>query len=275
MNYRHAYHAGNHGDVLKHAILVALIERLHDKPSPIFMLDTHAGIGVYDLESIEARKTGEWQNGIGRVSLENCPALAHYLALLPNHDAGDEMTAYPGSPAIAAALMRPGDRLVLSELHPQDAQSLRDWARGRDNVSVHRRDAYEILKAMLPPPEKRGLIIVDPPYEATDEYEKLAAAVIGGHRKWPGGRWLIWHPIKDRAPVWRLEEALLAGGIDNLLSAELLVRPADGVALAGSGVLMVNPPYGMEDWLRIALAQMQSAIAPESGSYDLRKLGGS
>jgi 23S rRNA (adenine2030-N6)-methyltransferase len=270
MNYRHAYHAGNHGDVLKHAILVALIERLHDKPSPIFMLDTHAGIGVYDLESIEARKTGEWQNGIGRVSLDNCRALAAYLALLPRQSA---ISTYPGSPAIAAALMRPGDRLVLSELHPHDAKALRAWARGRQNVSVHQRDAYEILKAMLPPPEKRGLIIVDPPYEATDEYERLAAAVISGHRKWPGGRWLIWHPIKDRAPVWRLEEALLAGGIETILSAELLIRPADGIALAGSGVLMVNPPYGMEDWLRSALAQMQSAIAPESGSYSLRKLG--
>jgi 23S rRNA (adenine2030-N6)-methyltransferase len=138
---------------------------------------------------------------------------------------------------------------------------------------VHRRDAYEALKAFLPPKENRGLVVVDPPYEAVDEFEQVAKAVIAGHRRWPGGRWLIWHPVKERAPVWRLEEALIAGGVGKMLSVELLVRPVDGVSLAGSGLILVNPPFGLEPWLAEALPQMQKALAPEHGSHALRWLG--
>lgn len=275
MNYRHAYHAGNHGDVLKHAALTAVVQRLHDKPSPVFMLDTHAGIGVYDLAGVEAGKTGEWQGGIGAVLSADPPALEPYLALVRRLNPERHLARYPGSPAIAAALMRPGDRLLLCELHPDDAQALRRWGRSERGVAIHQRDGYEAIGAFLPPREKRGLIIVDPPYEATDEYERLADAVVNGHRRWPGGRWLIWHPVKDRAPVWKLEEALLAGGITSAISAELLVAPADGVSLAGSGVILVNPPYGIAGWLEDALPQMQAALAPQHGSHAVRRLSDS
>ena len=271
MNYRHAYHAGNHGDVLKHAVLTAIVRKLHDKPSPLFLLDTHAGIGLYDLTGVEAGKTGEWRAGIGQVLEADPPALADYSALVRTFGPA----CYPGSPAIMAAMMRPGDRLVLSELHPEDAETLRRWAHGRADVAVHRRDAYESLKAFLPPPEGRGLIVVDPPYEAIDEYERVARAVVAGHRRWPGGRWMIWHPVKERAPVWRLEEALLAGGVDKMLAAELLVRPVDGMSLAGSGLILINPPYGLESWLTETLSQLQAALAPQHGSHALRWLGGS
>jgi len=274
MNYRHAYHAGNHGDVLKHATLTAAIGLLHDKPAPLFLLDTHAGIGTYDLTGIEAGKTGEFEGGIAAALAADAPAIQPYLDIVCRLNPGGALNRYPGSPAIMAALSRPGDRLVLSELHPDDAEALRRWAYGRQGVAVHRRDAYEALKAFLPPKENRGLIVVDPPYEAVDEFERLAAAVAAGHRRWAGGRWLIWHPVKERAPVWRLEEALIAGGVGKVLSAELLVRPVDGVSLAGSGLILVNPPYGLEVWLAEALPQMQAALAPEHGSHALRWLGG-
>lgn len=273
MNYRHAYHAGNHGDVLKHAVLAAIIAKLHEKPSPVFLLDTHAGIGMYDLDGIEAGKTGEWENGIGRLLAADPPALAPYIAAVRSFNSPGTFNRYPGSPAIAAARMRDGDRLVLSELHPDDAEDLRRWAHGKPGVAVHRRDAYESIKAFLPPPENRGLIVVDPPYEVTDEYERVAKAVVGGHRRWPGGRWMIWHPVKERAPVWRLEEALMAGGIDKALAVELLVKPVDGVSLAGSGLILINPPFGLEDWLADALPQLQAALAPQHGSHALRWLG--
>lgn len=273
MNYRHAYHAGNPGDVLKHSVLVTVLKRFFDKPAPIFVLDTHAGIGCYDLASPEAGKTGEWRSGIGRLRATPRPSLEPYLTLVRALDQGEDLRHYPGSPAVVAALLRPGDRLVLSELHPADFEALRGWARGRSGIAVHHRDGYEALKAFVPPREGRGLVIVDPPYEATDEFERLAEAIAAGHRRWPAGRWLIWYPIKDRAPVWRMEETLVAGGLCNLLGAELLVRPEDGVHLAGSGVLLVNPPYLIEDWLAVALPELQAALAPEHGSHALRWLG--
>ena len=272
MNYRHAYHAGNIGDVLKHAVLTLALEELHRKPASIFLLDTHAGLGLYDLASFEAEKTGEWQSGIGALLNADAPEAAAYLAIVGALNPDGALRTYPGSPAIAAALARPGDRAILCELHPDDAAILRRWAKGRPGISVHERDGYEALGAFLPPPEARGLILVDPPYEAPDEYQRLADAVVAGHRKWPAGRWLIWHPVKDRAPVWRLEEALVEAGIANLLAVELLVRPADGVSLAGSGLILVNPPYGLERRLELLLPQLQAALAPAIGATTIRRI---
>lgn len=272
MNYRHAYHAGGHTDVLKHAILTEILHRLHEKTTPIFMLDTHAGIGTYDLLGTEAGKTGEWQEGIGALMATNPPALAGYLALVRAMNTDGTIRAYPGSPAVAAALMRPDDRLVLSELHPEDAETLRRWAYSKRNVAVHQRDAYEALKAFLPPREGRGLVLVDPPYEKPDEFVRLAKAVVGATKLWPAGRWMIWHPVKDRAPVWQMEETLLAGSIGGILSVELMIRPVDGVSLAGSGLVLINPPFGLDAWLNGALPQMQAALAPEHGSHAVRWL---
>jgi len=272
MNYRHAYHAGNHGDVLKHAVLVEIVRRLHEKKTPVFVLDTHAGIGAYDLQGAEAGKTGEWQSGIGALMEADPLALADYLALVRAMNPEGGITAYPGSPAIAAALMRPDDRLVLSELHPEDARTLRRWAHGKPGVAVHQRDGYEALGAFLPPREGRGLVLVDPPFEAPNEFDRLAKAVVTAAGRWPGGRWMIWHPVKERAPVWRLEEALLAGGIENVLAAELIVQPVDGVSLAGSGVILINPPFGLDEWLSEMLPQVQAALAPEHGSHAVRWL---
>jgi 23S rRNA (adenine2030-N6)-methyltransferase len=273
MNYRHAYHAGNHGDVLKHAVLAKLIACLHEKPSPVFILDTHAGIGAYDLTAEEAVKTADWEAGIGRLFGQPSEILAPYLAVVASLNPDGVLTRYPGSPAIAAETLRQGDRLVLAELHPEDSEILRRWARGRAGIAVHRRDGYEAIGAFLPPREGRGLVIVDPPYEAPDEFGRLAAAIVAGCRRWPAGRWLIWHPVKDRAPVWRLQEALLEGGIDRVLMGEMLVRPADGVSLAGSGVILINPPFGFEIWLNAALAELQARIAPQHGSHASRWLG--
>lgn len=272
VNYRHAYHAGNHGDVLKHAVLHFILARLCEKPTPFFVLDTHAGIGAYDLGSVEAEKTGEWLDGIGRLVAVQPPALSEYLSLIAGMNAPGALRTYPGSPAIASAMMRPGDRLVLVERHPEDVDTLRGWAAGQEGVAVHERDGYEAIGAFLPPKEARGLVVVDPPYEATDEFDRMAGSIVAGCRRWRGGRWLIWYPVKDRAPVWRLQDALLAADLPEMLVAELLVAPADGMRLAGSGVILINPPFGIEDWLGAALPQIQTALAPQHGSHALRRL---
>jgi 23S rRNA (adenine2030-N6)-methyltransferase len=239
MNYRHAYHAGNFADCMKHALLVALLRALQNKPKPLLVLDTHAGIGMYDLASDEATRTGEWRTGIAPLLAARPPALADYLSFI------DRLGLYPGSPALAAALLRPDDRLIACELHPQDAATLRGHFAGTPQVAVHRRDGYEALRAFLPPPERRALILIDPPYEATDEFGALAQALIAAHGKFPSGLYCAWYPIKHRAPVRAFFETLTSAGLRDIVAAELLRRPPlDPSQLNGCGLAIINPPYG-------------------------------
>jgi 23S rRNA (adenine2030-N6)-methyltransferase len=242
MNYRHAYHAGNFADCMKHALLIVLIRALQRKDKPVLILDTHAGIGRYDLAGDEATRTGEWQHGIAKLLAARPPALAGYLSVI------DELGLYPGSPAIAAHLARPGDRLIACELHPDDAAQLRQNFADDPAVAVHRRDGYEALRAFLPPPERRALILIDPPYEATDEFLRLAQALVAAYQKFPTGVFCAWYPIKHRAPLRAFFETLTAAGLRDILAAEFLVRPPhDPTRLNGCGLAIINPPYGLKE----------------------------
>ena len=276
MNYRHAYHAGNFADVFKHAVLALLLERLGAKPSPYFVLDTHAGIGRYDLESEPARRTGEAEGGIRRLLAALAgepppPELAGYLAAVAglNPEAPEASPRwYPGSPRLARALMRPGDRLVLAEAHPEDAATLKREFAGDAQVQAHRRDGYEALKAFLPPAERRGLVLVDPPYEAADEAERAVAGLAGAHRRWPTGVFALWYPIKERLWVWRLHEALAATGIRRQLVAELTVQPEDDWRrLNGCGMIVINPPWRLDGALADLLPRLHRALALEAGGW--------
>jgi 23S rRNA (adenine2030-N6)-methyltransferase len=241
VNYRHAFHAGNVGDCMKHALLVWLIRALQRKPGALMVLDTHAGIGRYDLSDGPATRTGEFLSGILRL-LDDPPApLADYVGLVR------ELGLYPGSPALARALLRPRDRLVCCELHPEDFATLRHEFARDPQVAVHRRDAWEALGALLPPPERRGLLLVDPPYEAPDEFEKLAAGLRLGHRRFAPGVFAAWYPIKHRAPVRAFHIAMRESGIRDIVAAELLLRePLDPARLNGCGLLVINPPFRFE-----------------------------
>ena len=243
MNYRHAFHAGNHGDCLKHALLVWLLAALQRKPGPLFVLDTHAGTGQYDLAATPATRTGEAQRGILRL-LENPPApLAAYVALV------NELGLYPGSPALIRALLRPQDRLAACELHPEDHATLRRRFARDPQVSIHHRSAWEALGALLPPStgEKRALVLIDPPYEAEDEFAQLAQGLATAHRRMKGAVLAAWYPIKHRAPLRAFFAALQDAGLRDILAAELHLRaPLDPTRLNGSGLLVVNPPYGFE-----------------------------
>jgi 23S rRNA (adenine2030-N6)-methyltransferase len=277
MNYRHSYHAGNFADVVKHAVLALLLEHLRRKPSPFFVLDTHAGIGRYDLTAEPALRTGEAAGGIGRVLAAAAPPpeLAGYLEAVRALNAGVPGPArwYPGSPRLARGLMRPGDRLVLAELHPDDARTLKAEFAGDAQVAVHHQDGWHALKAHLPPRERRGLVLIDPPYEAADEADRLIAGLTAGHRRWPTGSYAVWYPIKERPWVWRLHDAVVASGIPRVLAAELTILPEERwQQLIGCGLLLINPPWRLEETLGALLPWLHGAFAAEAGGVRLEWL---
>jgi 23S rRNA (adenine2030-N6)-methyltransferase len=265
MNYRHAFHAGNFADVVKHVTVCALLEHLSRKDKPWCYVETHAGRGRYDLDSPEARRSGEWRDGIGRLAdaPELPAAIVRYLRQVRDL-AGNErqIRVYPGSPLLARAALRPGDRALLAELQPDEAAALRAEFRGEPRVAVHHMDGYQALKALLPPTPRRGLVLIDPPYEAPDELARLPARLGAAARRWPTGIFVLWYPIKDRrelAPLRRGLERLEAG---ELLFAELSLAPADNAArMNGSGLAIVRPPWRFEDTLRACYPALARCLA--------------
>ena len=244
MNYRHAFHAGNFADCMKHALLVWMMRALARKPAGFMVLDTHAGIGGYDLGSVDAERTGEWRGGIGRLLAARDRGLAMPAGIIDFLGLTLRLGLYPGSPRLIQALLRPVDRLVCCELHPEDHALLRKLMRGEAQVATHHRDGYEAIRAFLPPPERRGLVLLDPPYEAPDEFARLTEALRQGHSKFPSGVYAAWYPIKHRAPTRAFHTAVAEAGIRDVVAAELLLRePTDPERLNGCGLLVVNPPW--------------------------------
>lgn len=265
MNYRHGFHAGNFADVVKHTLLVLLLEALSKKPAPWAYLDTHAGAGAYDLASEAARRTGEAAGGIARIwpARGKLPEGAERLCRMVADLNPGAVTprVYPGSPRIAAALARPGDRLLLAELHPEEAFLLRGELKGVSGAAVHERDGYEMLKALTPPAEKRGLVLMDPPYEKAEEFELATAALKAAHGRWPTGVYALWYPIKDDSAKRRFLRSVEQSGIRKVLVTELHL-PSQGGALYGTGMLVVNPPWQFDEAARTHL----NALAPLLGA---------
>jgi 23S rRNA (adenine2030-N6)-methyltransferase len=269
MNYRHIYHAGNFADVLKHAVLARLIVYLQQKDKAFRVIDTHAGIGLYDLSSTEAQKTGEWQDGIGRLVSAELPAdvaslLAPYLDAVRalNPEGGVEL--YPGSPKLTRMLMREQDRLSAMELHPEDCETLRDLFEGDYHVRVTELDGWLSLGAHMPPKEKRGFVLVDPPFEIEGEYERLVDGLVKAYRRFPGGTYCLWYPIKKGAPIKDFHDALKETEIPKMLCAELSVRSdRETTGLSGSGLIIVNPPYTLHDELNTILPVLKTLLAQD------------
>ncbi|MBI3445849.1 MAG: 23S rRNA (adenine(2030)-N(6))-methyltransferase RlmJ [Magnetospirillum sp.] len=269
MNYRHAYHAGNFADVMKHAILALVVASLKRKDTPFFALDTHAGIGAYDLEADEAGKTGEYMGGIARLLEAGTPPeeLQAYLAVIRSWNSDGNLRRYPGSPELMRGLMRPQDRMALVELHPKDVEVLRSRFHGDRRVGVHHLDGYLAAKGLLPPAERRGLVLMDPPFEVKDEFQRLLAALRRARKLWPTGIYLVWYPIKGAEPVARFHEALAQDGGPETLAVELMLRPAlDPFRLNGSGMLIINPPWQLRDSLAPLMPWLVGVLAPEQGS---------
>ena len=267
MNYRHAYHAGNFADVFKHAILSRVLVHLAQKPAPFRLIDTHAGAGLYDLSGPEAEKTGEWREGIGRLrgaalSPELDDLLAPYLVAVAAHNPSGGVTLYPGSPAIGQTLMRPQDRLIASESEPNAAALLAETLRHDARAKALALDGWTALRANVPPKERRGVVLVDPPFEEPGEFNRLVQGLEAAHRKWPTGIYLLWYPLKDAEAVKTFARDLKRLGCPKTLRAEMTVAGAteDG-RLRGTGLVAVNPPwllYGELQRLLPALAQALS-----------------
>ena len=281
MNYRHAFHAGNFADVFKHLILTRLLLYLARKATPFRYIDTHAGIGVYDLSSDEAQRTGEWRDGIGRIIAADFPAdvrvlTHHYLDIVRGLNPDGGLRLYPGSPVLAAKLLRQTDRIALCELHPQDARTLRAAMRRDERVKVVEIDGYTGLNAFTPPPERRGLALIDPPFEETDEFERVLKALKVAHAKWPTGVYAIWHPFKHPDRVARFLDALVASGIRRVLSVEIQTCAFDPLGpLSGCGMTIVNPTHGLADELEIVLPALTNCLATGEGyAWRVRELVG-
>jgi 23S rRNA (adenine2030-N6)-methyltransferase len=274
MNYRHAYHAGNFADVLKHAVLALVIEHLKLKPAPFRVIDTHAGLGVYDLASEAAEKTGEWREGIGRVvdtsaklAPEAAAALAPYLGVVRALNGEGPLRRYPGSPLIARRLMRAGDRIVVNELHPEDHAALaRLFARDKQ-TKVLQLDGFTALKSLLPPKERRGVVLVDPAYEVAGELERLVAGLKEVERRFATGTILLWYPIKDAGQVAAFRRQVAELGLPKVLAVELLIRaPDDPARLNGAGLIVVNAPFTLTARLKALLPELARLLAQGPGA---------
>jgi len=259
VNYRHIYHAGNFADVVKHIVLARTIDYLKRKPGAFRVIDTHAGIGVYDLSSEEAQKTGEWKDGIGRLLDADLPddaaaLIAPYLDAVRAANTAGGITAYPGSPAITHHLLRNQDRLTAIELHPADAETLKKRFAGDFQTRVIELDGWLALGAHLPPKEKRGLVIVDPPFEREGEFDRLIDGLVKAYKRWPGGTNLMWYPVKNRKAVAAFRDTLREAGIAKIFDLSLDIRaPSVPERLDGTGLVVVNPPYPLEAEMKIVL----------------------
>ncbi len=284
MNYRHIFHAGNFADVFKHIVLTRVIAYMQRKDAAFRVLDTHAGLGLYDLSSEQAQKTGEWKGGIGKVlkAADNAPAdvrelLAPYLDAVKACNPEGGIAQYPGSPMIARHMFRKQDRLTALELHPDDFEVLHSHFEGDIQARVTKLDGWLGIKSHLPPKERRGIILVDPPFEVYHEFFNILTALKEGHKRFATGTFLLWYPVKHRQGVAEFREELRALKIPRILDTSLSVRSSGAeVSFDGSGMIVVNPPYALESELRTILPWLTSVLEFKngSGSYSINWISG-
>jgi len=271
MNYRHAFHAGNFADVIKHIALARILTYLHDKPAAFRVIDTHAGAGLYDLTSSEAERGGEWRTGVARLmqarlSDQVMTLVAPYLDIVRAFNPHRDLTAYPGSPLVTRALLRPQDRLVACELEPNARRQLIDALYNDKQARVVDLDGWTALPAFVPPNERRGLVLIDPPFESRDEFTRLAEGFSAAHAKWPTGIYMLWYPAKDRRATDSLADHVArvanAGSSDaRCLRVEFSVAPQTAESgLMSAGLLIVNPPWTLADELRAILHELEKPL---------------
>jgi 23S rRNA (adenine2030-N6)-methyltransferase len=272
MNYRHAYHAGNFADVVKHAVLCRVLVYLREKPAAFRVIDTHAGAGRYDLAGTEAGKTQEWRDGIGRIVSAALGApvhamLAPYLDAVAAHNPGGGLKSYPGSPSLAQTLLRAQDRLIACELEPQAAAALERELAGDARAKAIAIDGWTALTAYVPPVERRGVVLIDPPFEQPGEFSRLTQGVAAAHRKWPTGIYLLWYPIKDQTEIAGFVRGLARTGVAKMLRVELMLPTAGpDTGLRGSGLIAVNPPWTLHDELQVLLPALAGVMSRSAAS---------
>ncbi len=264
MNYRHSFHAGNHADVLKHAVLLRMVTLMQGKETPLCYLDSHAGTALYDLQGDDAERTGEYLGGIGRLweQAELPELLGAYRDAVALYNTDGQLRLYPGSPQLIADRLREQDRMIVSELHPADAAILKEHYAGEPRIAVHHRDGYELPKAFLPVPEKRALWLLDPPFEKSDDLERCMSAVQIAVQRMRQTVIALWYPIKDQRLLQDFYRRMADAGLPKVLRIELNVRPADtSLGLNGSGLMLVNPPWPLWQELEQVLPWLAGELA--------------
>ena len=276
MNYQHAFHAGNFADVHKHAVLARVLIHLRNKPAAFRVIDTHAGAARYDLLAQEATRGGEWHDGIAKVwaarptsgddrSGGGAALLTPYLDAVASLNPGGSLRTYPGSPLVALALLRPQDRLIACELEPRAAALLQTALRRDRRATALTIDGWTARGAYVPPKERRGVVLIDPPFEEAADFTRLSSALVAAHRKWPTGIYMLWYPIKERDAAEALVRRLKRTGLAGLLRCEInLAPPAAALGLTGSGVILVNPPYKLDADLGLLLPALGKILSPQA-----------
>ncbi|EOX3335701.1 23S rRNA (adenine(2030)-N(6))-methyltransferase RlmJ [Vibrio cholerae] len=270
LSYRHSFHAGNHADVLKHIVQSLILNSLQQKEKPFVYHDTHSGVGRYDLTHEWSEKTGEYKQGIARVwQQDNIPAeLDSYLDTIRQLNQGETLRYYPGSPRVARAHLREQDRMVLTELHPSDYPLLEQEFHRDRQVSIYKEDGFARLKASLPPQERRGLVLIDPPYELAKEYPDVVRAIAQSYKRWATGIYAIWYPVVNRCDIDDMLEGLQGLEIRKILQIELGVAPdTNERGMTASGMIVINPPWTLESQMQTILPFLKQAIAPATGHY--------
>ncbi|HAS8350438.1 23S rRNA (adenine(2030)-N(6))-methyltransferase RlmJ [Morganella morganii] len=272
LSYRHSFHAGNHADVLKHTVQSLIIESLKEKDKPFLYLDTHAGAGRYQLSGEHAERTGEYLEGIARIwAQESVPEeLKTYLEAVSALNPRGDLRFYPGSPLIAAHLLRDHDKLNISELHPSDFPLLRNEFSRDNRARVVREDGYQQLKSQLPPSSRRGFVLIDPPYELKSDYQAVVKGIQEGHRRFATGTYAVWYPVVLRQQIKRMVKDFQATGIRKILQIELAVRPdSDQRGMTASGMIVINPPWKLESQMKSVLPWLHKVLVPEGTGHTL------
>lgn len=272
LSYRHSFHAGNHADVLKHTVQSLIIQSLSEKEKPFLYLDTHAGAGRYLLNSEHAERTGEYMEGIGRIwqNPEAPEPLKPYLSAVSALNPSGRLKYYPGSPLIARHLLRAQDSIELTELHPTDYPLLRNEFLKDDRARVARGDGYQQLKAKLPPASRRGLILIDPPYEMKSDYQDVVAGIREGYKRFATGVFALWYPVVLRQQIKRMLSELQATGIKRILQIELAVRPdSDQRGMTASGMIVINPPWKLAAEMEAVLPWLHKQLSPAGTGHTL------
>ncbi len=272
LSYRHSFHAGNHADVVKHIVQSLILDALKQKDTPFVYHDTHSGVGRYDLTHEWSEKTGEYKQGIARIwQQEGIPAeLQSYLDAIAELNPEDTLRYYPGSPRVARAQLREQDRMVLTELHPSDFPLLEQEFHRDRQVKIFKEDGFQRLKASLPPKERRGLVLIDPPYELAREYRDVVTAIAQSHKRWATGIYAIWYPVVNRVDIEDMIEGLQGLGIRKILQVELGVSP-DTLerGMTASGMIIINPPWKLESQMQAVLPFLKERIAPATGHFNV------